>query len=223
MVIHAALLFALIAQAPFDEPLLAPAAPPPSRLATAGLFLTGGLGAFLAHESGHLLANAVLHNKPRIVPVWGFGFVPFFAISPELSCRRRSCRRADGSRFQAGMRGKFFIVTAGFDVQHITSEIILTHAPQLRQQRAPVRKGWLAFNVGLSVAYALASVLHIEDSHGDAGGAAYASGLPRGVIAAWLVAPAALDAWRYLHADAAWTPWVSRGVKAGFVGLAWTF
>ena len=194
-----------------------------SRAAQAGLYVAGGLAAFAAHESGHVVANLVLHNRPHIVPVWGFGFVPFFAISPDLSCDARICRRADGQLFGAGRRGKFAIVTAGFEVQHLTSEIILTLEPHLRPHRAPFLKGWLTFNVGLSVAYALASVLHIEDSHGDAGGAAALSGMPRALMAAWLVAPAALDAYRYMQGDSFWAPWLSRGLKLGFVSLAWTF
>jgi hypothetical protein len=209
-----------------DAPCLAGGArhpEPPSLAAQAGLYVAGGLAAFAAHESGHLAANFVLHNRPRIVPVWGFGFVPFFAISPELACDQETCRRADGHIFRAGRRGKFAIVTAGFEVQHVTSEIILTLDQHLRRHRSPFLKGWLTFNIGLSVAYALASVLNIEDSHGDAGGAAALSHMPRALMAAWLVAPAALDAYRYLQNDSPWAPWLSRGLKVGFVSLAWTF
>ena len=196
---------------------------PPSRAARTGLYVAGGVLAFAAHESGHLAANLILHNRPRIVPVWGFGFVPFFAISPDLACNKRGCVRADGQVFRAGRRGKFAIFTAGFEVQHLTSEIILTFDQHLRLHRAPFRKGWLTFNIALSVAYALASVLHIEDSHGDAGGAAAISGMPRALMAAWLVAPAAVDLYRYWRDDSVWAPWLSRGLKVGFVSMAWTF
>lgn len=219
----AVLMASLLALAPASHASCDAPPPTPVTATTVALFVAGGVGAFVAHESGHLLANALLHNRPRFVPMWGFGFLPFFAISPELACSSQGCIKADGTRFGPGLRGKYLIVTAGFEMQHLTSELLLTQAPQLRRLRAPWRKGWLAFNIGLSVAYALTSVLHIEDSHGDAGGAAYASGYPRPVVAAWLIAPAALDLYRYLNGDSTWAPWMSRGVKAGFFSLAWTF
>ena len=193
------------------------------RLATVALVVGGGVSAFLAHESGHLLANAILGNRPRFVPMWGFGLVPFFAISPEIDCTPRGCTHANGKIFASGRRGKFAIATAGFEAQHITSEIILSLDPALRLHRAPVAKGWLLFNIGLSLAYAVCSVAHIEDAHGDAGGAAALSGMSRLMMGAWLIAPALLDSHRYLYGPRGWTPWVSRSVKAGFVGLAFTF
>jgi hypothetical protein len=195
----------------------------PRTSSSAALFIGGGVLAFVAHETGHLVANAVLGNRPRLVPLWGFGFMPFFAISPELRCTRTACQKADGRPFPGGPRGKFFIATAGFEIQHITSELILTLEPHLRCHRAPFRKGWLIFNVGLSLAYAVTSMAGIEDSHGDAGGAAHLAHLPRAVIGAALILPALLDSYRYLYGSSQWAPWISRSAKAGFVGLAFTF
>jgi hypothetical protein len=36
---------------------------------------------------------------------------------------------------------------------------------------------------------------------------------------ALVLAPAALDAWRYAHPDATWAVWASRGAKAGLLLL----
>ncbi len=206
-----------------DPSLLKPAPQAYSKTAQAALFIAGGVSAFVAHEAGHVAVNLALGNRPELEAVWGFGFVPFFAISPALSCSASRCIKANGKPFPAGPRGKFAIVTAGFEMQHLTSEIILSLDPYLRQHHAPLRKGWLAFNIGLSVAYALASVLNIEDSHGDAGGAAYLLRVPRPLMAAYLVAPAAMDLYRYLDATSPWAPSVSRSLKVGFLSLLWTF
>jgi hypothetical protein len=202
-----------------------PAAPVTTRIGAvdAGMFLGGALTAFVAHESGHVLMNYALGNSPRWVGVTGFGFVPFFAISPNLSCNVHGCRKADGRRFDSGLRGLYLISTAGFLVQHVGSEAILDVDPGLRDRHAPFRKGILAFNVWLSVGYAMASMLAIEDSHGDAGGAARAAGVSPYIFSPLLLLPAALDAYRYYYPEAAWAAWLSRGSKVGMVGLAYTF
>jgi hypothetical protein len=192
-------------------------------LARATGFAGGALGAFLAHEAGHVAMNFALGNTPQYVGIYGFGFVPFFAISPQLRCDLHGCTRRDGRVFASGRRGMYLISTAGFLVQHIGSEVILSLDAHLRMHRAPVRKGILAFNILLSVGYGIASMAGIEEAHGDARGAARMAGLSPWAFAPLLMAPALLDMYRYWVPDAAWAPWLSRGSKAAMVGLAFTF
>lgn len=204
---------------------LAHAPTPAHWLSDIGLFSAGALGAFVAHESGHLLANAAVGNRPSLVPVPGLLGIPFFAISPGIQCHPKGCIRANGRPFAYGRRGQFFIAAAGFNVQHAGSEIVLSLYPRLRYRDAPFAKGLLAFNVLLSVGYAVASVAHIEDPHGDAGGCAGHAHWPRAAIASMLLAPAVAGGLRYWFPDAtqAWLPWVSRGSKGAFFGVAWLF
>lgn len=190
---------------------------------SAGLWAAGAASGFLSHEAGHLLANYLLGNKPAWVGLRGFGVVPFFAISPELGCNDFGCTRPDGSHFGPGRRGMYFISTAGFTVQHITSEIVLTEDPWIRYHHAPFEKGFLTFNILLSIGYALSTLAGIEDNHGDAGGAAAVAHMPRAVFASLLVLPAALDTVRFFLPDTAWAVGASRASKAAMIGVAYTF
>lgn len=190
---------------------------------SAGLWAAGAASGFLAHEAGHLLANYMLSNQPTFVGLKGFGFVPFFAISPELRCDDNGCVHDNHSRFEAGRRGMYFISTAGFTVQHITSEIVLSEDAWVRYHHAPYEKGFLAFNILLSLGYALSSVIGIEDAHGDAGGAAQVAHLPHAVFATLLMLPAAMDTWRFFVPDTPWAVGVSRASKAAMLGVAYTF
>lgn len=189
--------------------------------ADAGLFVAGAASAFVAHELGHVFANLVAGNVPHLVGLRGFGAVPFFAISPDIFCDARGrCLGAQGQAFGGGRRGQYLIATAGFSVQHVANEVILGQSPDLRMRRAPYAKGWLAFDLALSVGYALASIAHVEDVHGDAGGAAYYARTPRAVVATMLLVPVALDVWRYFRPGDRWAPWVGRTSKLGLVGLS---
>ena len=120
------------------------------------LFLGGAATAFAAHEAGHVAANLALGNVPRLAPVTFAGAVPFFSISPDISCVNGRCFQRDGQPFAAGPHGLFAIVSAGFNVQHALDEIILTTDPRLRGDDAPFRKGMLAFGTLTSVGYVLA-------------------------------------------------------------------
>jgi hypothetical protein len=187
----------------------------------AGGFVTG----FLAHETGHLVANWAFGNAPTIRTGLAAGFVPFVFVEPRIDCGSTPgvCREANGDVFEAGRRGKFVIVTAGFEVQHVISEVLLDVSPDLRWQHAPFRKGLLAFNVSTSLFYAIASWTGIEDPRGDLANAARASGLPSGVIAAAIAVPAALDLARYLRPDVRWLPWASRASKGVLIGLTFAW
>jgi hypothetical protein len=77
----------------------------------------------------------------------------------------------------------------------------------------------LAFNVGASAAYSIAAFAKIGPPERDTRGMAIGARLDEGWIGAIILAPAVLDAWRYLDPDARWAVWVSRAVKIGGVLL----
>jgi hypothetical protein len=185
-----------------------------------GIFAAGALTGFFAHEAGHVFVNLILGNVPTIQPIWGFGFIPFFAIAPNIDCgNKHHCVRDDGSAFSPGWRGKVAITSAGFNVQHITDEIMLTRNPTLRHQVAPYRKGLLAFNTLLSLGYATAAIARIENPEGDISSTAALMGIPRELYASMLVIPAAMDIYRYFVPDSRWAPWVSRSGKLAVFGV----
>jgi hypothetical protein len=156
-----------------------------------------------AHETGHLLFDGIFDADPGIRRVEFYG-IPFFAIT----------HRADLTP-----RREFAVSSAGFWVQHATSEWILTRRPRLRHERAPFQKGMLAFNVAASTAYSIAAFGKIGPVERDTRGMADTSRLDEGWIGAVVLAPAVLDAWRYLDPDAKWVVWVSRAAKIGGVLL----
>lgn len=173
------------------------------RLRSVGAFLTGALAGLGAHEGGHLLFNVVFDADPGIGRV-DFHGIPFFAIT---------------HRENLTPRREFTIASAGFWVQHAGSEWLLTRSPRLRQERAPFRKGLLAFNVLTSGAYAGAAFARTGPLERDTRGMAVSSRLDERWIGVMILAPAVLDAWRYFDPDARWAVWLSRAVKAGAVLL----
>ena len=174
-----------------------------NRLATVGAFLAGAATGLGAHEGGHLLLDVVFDADPGLARV-NFHGIPFFAITHrrDLSPRR-----------------EFAVSAAGFWVQHASNEWLLTRTPRLRFERAPFRKGLLAFNVAASGAYAGAAFARTGPDERDTRGMAVSSRLDEPWIGALILAPAILDAWRYFDPDARWAVWVSRLVKAGAVLL----
>jgi hypothetical protein len=204
---------------------------PPAASVSAGDvgFAVGGFVAgFLAHESGHLIANWAFGNYPRPKWIWVAGFIPFVDLDPELSCNPSGapdrCVDRNGEPFTAGRRGKFVIVSSGFYVQHLTNEVLLRMRPQLRYQSAPFLKGLLAFNTLVSVMYAVGAVTGLEPSAGgDIANQARMSGLPRAALAGAVLVPAMIDLYRYARPEAAWAPWAAVATKAGYVGLAFAF
>lgn len=189
----------------------------------AGLYAFGALSAFITHESGHLLVNAMLGNQPRFVFIKGFGFIPFVAISPELSCHEHGCTKPNGTAFPSGRQGMYAISTAGFNMQHLGSEIILTADPYLRYHNKPWQKGFLTFNIALSIGYAVSSLLNIEESHGDAGGAAQVANMPKPWFGTLLILPAVMDTLRFMYPDWSVLPWLSRTSKSAMIGLTCSF
>jgi hypothetical protein len=163
-------------------------------------FLAGGAIALGLHEAGHVALDLTLRASPGIASV-RFGPLPFFAITHDpVSPVRESA-----------------ISSAGFWVQEASSEVLLTRHPRLREERAPLLKGMLAFNVLASVAYAGAAFAGAGPDQRDTRGMALSADVPEPAIGLIVLAPAALDALRYYKPDAAWAKWLSRAAKIGSV------
>jgi hypothetical protein len=188
-----------------------------------GLGVAGAVSAFLIHETGHVFANLILGNVPTLQGTWVFGFIPFFVILPRIDCRGDHCTKHNGETFRSGRNGTFFIAAAGFHMQHLTDEVMLTRNPQLISQDAPFRKGMLAFNVFLSTMYAVGAYTGLEDPHGDLAGAARRSRMHEAWLATVVLAPAMLDTYRFFEPSSRWAPWVSRTAKASLFGLTFVF
>jgi hypothetical protein len=168
--------------------------------ATLAQFLAGGAIGLAAHEAGHVLAGTFLGAGPGVKAI-SYGPLPFFAITHESVSAGR----------------EYTIAASGFFVQHATSEWLLSTRPSLRYQRAAVAKGVLAFNVLTSTVYAAAAFGQFGPPERDTRAMADALGLDEPWVGAMVLAPAALDAWRYVRPESKWAPWVSRALKAGAV------
>jgi hypothetical protein len=191
--------------------------------ASVALTAAGFVTAFVVHEACHGVANLAMANVPTLEPVTFLGFLPFFAVSPNITCVDGHCWKRDGSPFSPGPNGYAFIVSSGILCQEITDEIILTGNPRIRYETAPFLKGMLLFNTATSVAYGVANLLRIEPPEGDLHGLDKMPGMPHGVFAALVLGTAALDVARYFLPDVGWLPWVSRGSKVLTVGLVVAF
>jgi hypothetical protein len=180
---------------------------PPQQSASKGkqvaLFLSGAAIAFGAHEAGHVAGNLLLGERPGVRKV-NFHGIPFFAIS-----------------HRAGLspRREFVISSAGFWMQHVEDEWLLTRRHNLRREHAPLAKGLLAFNVLASAAYAGTAFAKTGPPERDTRGIAASARLDERWVGALVLAPAVLDAWRYYHPRAKWAVWTSRGVKLGMILL----
>jgi len=168
-------------------------------------FLAGAATGLVVHESGHVITGALFGANPGVKPI-NFAGIPFFAITHDRVTRRE----------------EFVISSAGFWMQHAGSEILLSKRPNLRHEPAAFAKGVLAFNLATSAMYAGAAFLQVGPLERDTLGMAVSlgkHGWPEPVVGAFVLAPALLDGYRYLHPDARWAVWTSRGVKAAFMGL----
>jgi hypothetical protein len=130
--------------------------------------------------------------------------IPFFALShaPDLSPRR-----------------EFTVSSAGFWSQFLYSEQILTHHPELRHERSPLRKGILSFHVVTSLIYAGAAFGKTGPVERDTRGMAESIHINERWLGALLLAPAVLDTFRFFHPESSWAAWTSRGIKMGSVAL----
>lgn len=164
-----------------------------------GKVLLGGAAGLGLHEAGHLVANWAFEEKVKIKKV-DYQGIPFFAIShaPDLSPRR-----------------EYVVSSAGLWTQYLYSEHILTHHPNLRQERSPVRKGMLTFHVATSLLYAGAAFGRTGPIERDTRGMASSRRIDERWIGVLVLAPALLDVYRYFDSDAHWAAWTSRGFKIG--------
>ena len=165
-------------------------------------FVAGGAVAFVAHEAGHLLFDALFDAKPFVKAV-RFGPFPFFAVSHE----------------PVSPREEFVISSAGFWTQEATSEWLLTQRPDLRRAHAPFAKGVLAFDLLAAIGYGTVAMFEAGPPERDTRGMAASIGVDERVIGALVMAPAILDAYRYVRPGSRWAPWASRAVKIGSVLL----
>ena len=166
-------------------------------------FVAGAALGLVMHESGHLVFDAAFDAGPRVTGVT-FGPFPFFAVT----------HRADLSP-----RREFTISSAGFWMQDLSSEWLLTRRPGLRRTHAPAAKGVLAFNVLNSAGYACVAFARAGPFERDTRGIADSIGVDERIIGAMVLAPAVLDAIRYFKPEARWAKWASRAAKAGSVLL----
>jgi hypothetical protein len=161
--------------------------------------LIGGAAVGLAlHESAHVVADFASGVAPGVKKVT-FGPLPFFAITHDPVSPAR----------------EFVISSAGFWTQHAVSEFLLTTRPTLREERAPVLKGLLAFNVLTSLAYSGAAFARVGPHERDTQGIAVAAEVDEPVIGAAILAPAVLDTVRYFGVRNRYVVWGSRAAKIG--------
>jgi hypothetical protein len=183
----------------------ATAPPPPPHAGAAGdvaRFLGGAALGLGLHEGAHLLTDCFFDAHPGIKKVQ-FGPLPFFAITHRPVSPRR----------------EYTISSAGFWVQQLGSEILLSRHPGLRAEHAPAQKGLLAFNVLASVAYAVTAMARAGPLERDTRSMAVSLGTREPAVGAMLLAPALLDTARYFHPANRWLPWASRAAKVAMVLL----
>ena len=178
---------------------------PNTDIKTIGTFVLGGAAGFAMHEAGHLLFNVAFAADPGIKKV-SFAGIPFFAITHDTVTPRR----------------EGVISSAGFWMQHASSELLLTRQPDLRYQRAPLRKGILAFNVLASFAYAGVAFARAGPPERDTRGIAIGANVPEPLVGGLIVTPAVLDAARYFHPRSKALRWASRGAKVAGILLVLT-
>ena len=152
----------------------------PSAIKSTVTFLAGGVAGLAIHESGHVITGLAFGANPRIRRLQS-GPVPFFVIAHDAVTRRQ----------------EFVISSAGFWMQHATSEWMLSAHPNLSKESAPFLKGVLAFNVGTSVLYSVAAFARSGPPERDTRGMAASlgrDGVPEPIVGALVLAPAVLDA-----------------------------
>lgn len=170
------------------------------------VFLAGGLTGLVVHEAGHVATGLAVGAEPGFRRL-DYGVIPFFAVTHDQVSRRR----------------EYVISSSGFHAQHLANEWLLSDPKGLRSSTSAFRKGWLTFNLATSVVYTAAALGRFGPPERDTRGMAVSvgtDGISERAIGVMILAPAALDAVRYLRDDPAWARWTSRALKAGLVLLA---
>ncbi|HTP24728.1 MAG TPA: hypothetical protein VMK12_03605 [Anaeromyxobacteraceae bacterium] len=198
-------------------------APSDSVWTAAAIFTAGAATALITHETCHVIANLALGNIPHLEPVRFLGVIPFFAVSPQISCFGNQCFKQNGQPFDVGRQGLFLIYSAGLQCQQVADEIILTNEPRLRERAAPYLTGMLAFNTLTSIGYVFANWLGIEPPYGDLRGL-YAIGAPRTLTNVLFLAVAMMDIARYFFPQTPFDllPYASRASKIAVAGMVFT-
>lgn len=170
-------------------------------------FLLGAVAGFAAHETGHLITDYAFGMEPSLNTV-KLGPIPFFAIQPNKNLTRFN---------------QYTVASMGFFVQNVYSELILHIDPKLREHTRPLLKGMLAFHVALSLGYAITGFAGAGPRQSDVNTMSRALGVGPWAIGLMLLAPAAIDTYRYFVPDSVWAPWVSLAAKATMLGALFTF
>jgi hypothetical protein len=179
--------------------------PEPGKVRTTLTWLAGGLTGLAIHESGHVVTAAALGAHPGLRSIKA-GVVPFFAVTHDPVNRRR----------------EYAISAAGLWTQGASVEWMLYARPNLKNEHAPLLKGMFAFHLVTSAIYGAAGFAGVGPPERDTRGMALSigrDGVPEGAIGALVLAPAALDIYRYWHPESRWATWASRGLKIAIVGL----
>jgi hypothetical protein len=170
-------------------------------------FALGAASAFVGHEMGHMMMDAFQGKSVKFVRV-SLGPIPFFAIQP-------CCNLTHAQEYQ--------IASAGFVVGDVSSELILQIAPRIRSRRHAFLKGALMFDILLAAGYAITGFAGIGPAQSDVNTMARGAQVPQWEIGALLIAPAALDMYRYFVPRSIWAPWTSISAKALLLGAGFTF
>ncbi len=166
-------------------------------------FVAGAAIGLGIHEGGHLVAGVLFDASPGVKRLRYAG-IPFFAIT-----------------HRAGLspRQEFVVSAAGLWAEQAMSEVILSRRPHLRDERAPVAKGVLAFHLLSSLLYGVAAFAQTGPPERDTRSMAASRGIAEGWMGAVVLAPAVFDAWRYLRPGSRAARWGARVAKAGGVLL----
>ena len=167
-------------------------------------FFKGAFVALAAHEGGHYIGNLEVGSEPYLKSV-NYGPIPFFTIEPQ--------------RFLTPHE-HYITSSAGFDAQHIINEWLLTTHPNLRNEDKPYLKGMATFNFWLTVGYAATAFAGTGPNERDTKGMADSLGWNERWVGALILAPTALDAYRYNHPDSKWAKTASRLTKLLIIALA---
>ncbi len=167
-------------------------------------FFTGALGAFVGHESGHLIANWALGTDPYLMGIHN-GPIPFFTIQPGKPLTNRQ---------------HYITASAGFNAENLIDEWLLTAHPRLSQEDKPLLKGIASFNFWCNVGYAASAFAQTGPDERDTKGMADSLGWNEAWVGALILVPTALDTYRYKHPDSKWAPTASRISKLAMIFLA---
>lgn len=128
---------------------------------------------------------------------------------------------AGWKRYDVSRRRAIAATSAGFWAQYLTSETVLTRHPHLRSDRSPFLKGVIAFHLVTSAGYTVLAMTQSGPPGRDTLDMSRAIGVNERWVGALVLAPAVVDAIRYLRPEAQWAKWLSRGIKLGTVALAY--